>query len=255
MNQDQSNSEGPRTCGSCRLCCKLMAVYEQGTEPEPYRFIKHGARWCEHSTAAGCGLYHDALRPITCRTFRCLWLRGNLPLAHDPQSIQCVFSIQTQWLSTSPTGKGGDDVVLVVSENRPLASRDPRVRASISGVLASVPYVAGWMLQAFGERHPSLMTWRNGQQGLIVRDADSPIDPADGDDERRFLRIVHGGEVPAESAIDLVALAERAQESGRNRDELELAVREYALARGVDIDEIRALSEDQRALAKLKALV
>jgi hypothetical protein len=53
-----------RTCGSCGLCCKLVAVEELG---------KPAHQWCEHfAPGKGCGIYAD--RPGECRTFRCLWL-------------------------------------------------------------------------------------------------------------------------------------------------------------------------------------
>lgn len=56
--------DGERSCGSCGLCCKLLAV-------EP--LAKPAQRWCSHFTAgAGCGIYDE--RPQECRTFRCLWL-------------------------------------------------------------------------------------------------------------------------------------------------------------------------------------
>jgi Fe-S-cluster containining protein len=53
-----------RTCGECRLCCKLLAVDEIDKPPH---------EWCEHAEPGiGCAIYKD--RPAACRTFRCLWL-------------------------------------------------------------------------------------------------------------------------------------------------------------------------------------
>ncbi len=53
-----------RSCGSCGLCCKLVAVEEIG---------KPAHQWCRHFAAGkGCAIYAD--RPGECRTFRCLWL-------------------------------------------------------------------------------------------------------------------------------------------------------------------------------------
>jgi len=53
-----------RTCGSCGLCCKLVAVEELG---------KPAHQWCSHFTVGkGCAIYAD--RPGECRSFRCLWL-------------------------------------------------------------------------------------------------------------------------------------------------------------------------------------
>jgi hypothetical protein len=59
-----AEAEPPRSCGDCRLCCKVLAVDAIG---KPARV------WCEHSKAGiGCTIYDD--RPAACRTFRCLWL-------------------------------------------------------------------------------------------------------------------------------------------------------------------------------------
>jgi hypothetical protein len=53
-----------RTCGECRLCCKLLAVNEISKPPH---------EWCGHAVEGiGCAIYAD--RPGACRTFRCLWL-------------------------------------------------------------------------------------------------------------------------------------------------------------------------------------
>lgn len=54
----------PRTCGSCTLCCKLVAVPETG---------KPVGSWCPSCVAgAGCGIH--AVRPRSCRNFECFWL-------------------------------------------------------------------------------------------------------------------------------------------------------------------------------------
>jgi hypothetical protein len=53
-----------RACGTCGLCCKLVAVEE---------LAKPAHQWCVHFVAGkGCTIY--AGRPGECRTFRCLWL-------------------------------------------------------------------------------------------------------------------------------------------------------------------------------------
>ena len=58
--------DGERGCGSCGLCCKLLAVEA---------LAKPAHQWCSHFEAgAGCGIYAE--RPQECRTFRCLWLTG-----------------------------------------------------------------------------------------------------------------------------------------------------------------------------------
>lgn len=60
---DQMPAPG-RSCGSCTLCCNLLAV---GSLAKPQR------QWCGHcSTSAGCTIY--AQRPAECAAFHCAWL-------------------------------------------------------------------------------------------------------------------------------------------------------------------------------------
>ena len=54
-----------RECGTCTLCCKVMAVAT---------LSKPRGVWCDHALPGrGCGIYDT--RPQDCRTFVCLWLR------------------------------------------------------------------------------------------------------------------------------------------------------------------------------------
>lgn len=56
-----------RECGGCTVCCYIGGVPELKKPP-------HHA--CPHVTAKGCGIYGQKIRPKTCNTFRCAWLRG-----------------------------------------------------------------------------------------------------------------------------------------------------------------------------------
>lgn len=52
-----------RTCGDCRLCCKVFPIPEIG---------KRGESWCPHlDPETGCTIHAD--RPKPCREFFCLW--------------------------------------------------------------------------------------------------------------------------------------------------------------------------------------
>jgi len=60
----------PRSCGTCTLCCKVLAVDE---------LKKPHGKWCAHcKTGQGCGIYDT--RPAECRDFRCTWLTGVPPM-------------------------------------------------------------------------------------------------------------------------------------------------------------------------------
>src|SRR6266700_8447737 len=53
-----------RACGSCTLCCKVIAVDD---------FAKPPGVWCTHCVRhKGCGIYET--RPTDCRTFFCEWM-------------------------------------------------------------------------------------------------------------------------------------------------------------------------------------
>lgn len=72
----------PRTCGSCTLCCKVMAVEELG---------KPAGKWCSIcSPTEGCYAYAE--RPKECRDFACLWLRGEIPEEFKPDRSKAVFT-------------------------------------------------------------------------------------------------------------------------------------------------------------------
>lgn len=52
-----------RACGTCTLCCKVIAVVELDKPP---------GTWCVHCSKNGCGIYET--RPQGCRTYYCHWM-------------------------------------------------------------------------------------------------------------------------------------------------------------------------------------
>ena len=57
-------TEGPRQCGDCSLCCKVLGIPE---------LDKPKDSWCPNFVAgAGCRIYAD--RPPSCHNFVCRWL-------------------------------------------------------------------------------------------------------------------------------------------------------------------------------------
>lgn len=69
-----------RSCGSCTLCCKVLAVPE---------IAKPAGHWCPQARkGTGCSIYDT--RPEMCREFRCLWLQGHLSAEHKPDRIHGV---------------------------------------------------------------------------------------------------------------------------------------------------------------------
>lgn len=77
----------PRECGSCSLCCKLLAISDMEPAPKP------AGKWCPScAKGQGCAIY--ANRPPSCRGFECLWLQapsGYLPDKWRPDRIKVVL--------------------------------------------------------------------------------------------------------------------------------------------------------------------
>ncbi len=63
-DSEQSPFVPGRSCGSCTLCCKVMAI-EALNKPV--------GQWCQHCTpGTGCKIYES--RPSECRVFNCAYL-------------------------------------------------------------------------------------------------------------------------------------------------------------------------------------
>lgn len=63
-NTQESEVVPGRSCGTCTLCCKVIAVVD---------FDKQPGVWCPHCIRSkGCGIYET--RPKDCRTFFCHWM-------------------------------------------------------------------------------------------------------------------------------------------------------------------------------------
>ena len=74
---DDTQDDTRRSCDSCSLCCKLLAI--EGVEERP------GFTWCRHCRPGkgGCSIYDH--RPEACRSFVCGWLSGMLDGVLDPE--------------------------------------------------------------------------------------------------------------------------------------------------------------------------
>jgi Fe-S-cluster containining protein len=75
-------SDPSRSCGGCTACCTVLAVDELR---KPMRCA------CPHQSAVGCRIYEE--RPLGCRQFNCVWLRGGLPAeeAWRPDRLGVIF--------------------------------------------------------------------------------------------------------------------------------------------------------------------
>lgn len=102
-----------RKCGSCTLCCKLLAVPQME---------KQENRWCSSCLPGkGCMTYES--RPVACRDFACLWVQtpGN-PLAAlgeelRPDRCKVIFT----------ASRDGNALLLTVDPSRPDAWKNGAV--------------------------------------------------------------------------------------------------------------------------------
>jgi hypothetical protein len=73
-----------RECGTCMLCCKVMAIEALGKPP---------GTWCRHiKRGTGCEIYET--RPDECRIFYCHWmLEKNLPDEWKPERAKFALVV------------------------------------------------------------------------------------------------------------------------------------------------------------------
>jgi hypothetical protein len=111
-NTPPASLSAGRTCGDCRLCCKLPDIPE---------LSKPRDRWCQNASrergTEGCTIYND--RPQVCREFSCAWLSGLGKEQDRPDKLGVMW----QPLDL-PDGRPGIGVV----EARPGALDKPRAR-------------------------------------------------------------------------------------------------------------------------------
>lgn len=107
-----------RSCGTCRMCCKVMGVFELEKPPGP---------WCSHlSLDQGCTIYEQ--RPPTCRSFICGWLAGAMDLQDRPDKTRVVIHCtpaKARW--RDPSGHEVIDHVPVFQESVDGAARKGRM--------------------------------------------------------------------------------------------------------------------------------
>lgn len=63
--RERWKSEPSRKCGGCTVCCDTLVIPE---------LRKPFGQKCPHSCAIGCQIY--AVRPNSCKSFKCAWLMG-----------------------------------------------------------------------------------------------------------------------------------------------------------------------------------
>jgi hypothetical protein len=76
-----------RTCGTCNLCCKVVAVRS---------LDKPAGQWCQHARPGkGCAIYGS--HPDDCRSYLCWWLlQPELDESWKPERCGFVISLTTE---------------------------------------------------------------------------------------------------------------------------------------------------------------
>lgn len=125
-----------RTCGECRLCCKLLAVGKD--EDPPGTFKKEQGKWCEHCFDGGCRIYDT--KPEACEDYSCAWLRGLLEDGDRPDKAKIVVSLEGS-VTDKLTDRDGNEMlagspVWCVYETTPgIALRNKKARRIIEELM------------------------------------------------------------------------------------------------------------------------
>lgn len=97
-----------RTCGPCRLCCKVF--------PLPV-LDKPGDQWCKYACSSGCAIHGEQM-PAVCREYACYWLeQEDLPDDFRPDRIGVVVTE-----GGTLTVNGEELAVLLLNESYPGAA-------------------------------------------------------------------------------------------------------------------------------------
>jgi Fe-S-cluster containining protein len=139
---------GPRQCGSCSLCCKVLGVAALD-KPEQ--------AWCVHcKPGRGCAIY--ATRPQECRTFGCLWLADDkFPESLKPDACKIVFAVEGD----------GARISAYVDRNAPQAWRRPDILAMLRRMAAIQEARKGQVVVFIGKRAIAVLPDREVDLGEV----------------------------------------------------------------------------------------
>jgi hypothetical protein len=182
-----------RSCGECRLCCKVMGIYEQGTGPDgvPYGFSKAAFRWCRHSGPSGCALHGTAAKPWSCRTYECEWLSGMGGEQDRPDRARVVVTLEAD----ASFGTAGQIALLYCAD--PSQHRSDAVKRLLQLVAQRPDVTACAVVTRVGAPIPCFV--RSGPHAgravflAALREGEAVVD---ADEEQGFMRELFGGEIP-----------------------------------------------------------
>jgi hypothetical protein len=136
-----------RACGTCTLCCKVMAVQA---------LDKPVGAWCQHcAPGRGCKIHET--RPSECRAFNCLWLGDpKFPENLRPDRTKVVFVLEA----------GGGRIAAYVDPSQPAAWR----QGEVYSVLKRLSVMAA-------ETRRQVVVFVRDAATAILPDRDVPLGP------------------------------------------------------------------------------
>jgi hypothetical protein len=137
-----------RECGSCTLCCKVLAVAA---------LDKPKGVWCRHCRPGkGCGIYEQ--RPPECRSFGCLWLADpKFPDAFKPERSKLVFVLEAN----------ASRVVAHCDPGRPAAWRQPENYRLLKNMAAVSAASGKQVVVALGDSYTAILIDRDVPLGIV----------------------------------------------------------------------------------------
>lgn len=137
-----------RSCGDCRLCCKVLGIHELAKEP---------GSWCRHACSSGCAIYES--RPFECRSYVCSWLAGTFRDEDRPDRSRLVVHLLSppRWAQDGTRGTTHELVEVFVGDAG--AERSKRGAAVLNQILgagsAAAVHFGGRMTLYFPSGHVS----------------------------------------------------------------------------------------------------
>lgn len=136
-----------KTCGTCNLCCKVLAVQ---AVPTPR------STWCVHArTKKGCAIYGN--HPPACRAFVCEWLRSpHLDEDWKPEVSKFVMRLESD----------DERICIDVDPDHPHSWQEPKYynrikefsKVAWQGSRHVVVYIGGRVIAIFPEEDIDLGT-------------------------------------------------------------------------------------------------
>jgi len=176
--------DGPRRCGGCTLCCKLLPMHQDVTGRRGLPdFDKPAGTRCPHQRAGkGCVIYHR--RPGCCAFWNCRWL-GNAEETADlrrPDRAHYVIDIMPDFITLrDPVEHGGQEANVEVVQvwvdpgyrdaHKDPALRDYLARRGEQGIAAIIRYSGDDAFVLFPPAMTQNGTWKEEHGGTPLAES------------------------------------------------------------------------------------